>query len=188
MKGAEMKGAAMKGGGLLLGAALLALAVTGCKRQDMYTQNRVQTWDRSRFFADGLGMRAPVPGTVARETAPPAAPPAVIDAALLARGQERFDIFCAPCHGRAGDGHGMIVERGFPGPTSFAASPLREAPATRFYAAMTKGYGEMAPFADRIDPPDRWAIVAYIRALQRSQNTEVASLPADDRARLEALK
>ena len=178
----------MRGSQLLLVTALLALAVGGCKRQDMYTQNRVQTWDRSRFFADGRGMRAPVPGTVARETTPPAAPPTVIDAALLARGQERFDIFCAPCHGRAGDGHGMIVERGFPAPTPLTASPLRDAPAARFYAAMTKGYGEMAPFADRIDPPDRWAIVAYIRALQRSQNTEVASLPPADRARLEALK
>ena len=178
----------MRNGRLLFVAALLALAVAGCKRQDMYTQNRVQTWDRSRFFADGLGMRAPVPGTVARESTPPTTPPTVIDAALLARGQERFDIFCAPCHGRAGDGQGMIIERGFPQPTALTASPLRNAPAARFYAAMTKGYGEMAPFVDRIDPSDRWAIVAYIRALQRSQNTEVASLPPADRARLEALK
>ncbi len=163
------------------------LVFVGCKRQDMYTQTRSQTWDRNAFFADGTSMRHPVAGTIARDAPnPPVAPPATIDAALLARGQERFGIFCTPCHGRAGNGEGMIVQRGFTHPPSFVEGELREAKTKVFYDAITYGHGAMYSFADRVSPADRWAVIAYIRALQLSQNADVASLPAEDRARLEA--
>ncbi len=163
----------------------LLVAVAACKRQDMYTQDRSQNWDRNDFFADGSSMRHPVAGTIARG-APnaPAAPPAIIDAALLARGQERFEIYCTPCHGKAANGEGMIVQRGFPHPPSFVQGRLRMAAAGVFYDAITNGYGAMYSYADRVAPADRWAIIAYIRALQLSQNAEAARLPASDQARL----
>ena len=167
--------------------ALLSLlaALPACKRQDMYTQDRSQNWDRNDFFADGSSMRHPVAGTVARDAPnPPAAPPAIIDAALLARGQQRFEIYCTPCHGGAGNGEGMIVQRGFPHPPSFIQGRLRVAAAGVFYDAITNGYGAMYSYADRVAPADRWAIIAYIRALQLSQNADAAALPASDRARL----
>jgi len=131
--------------------------------------------------------RHPVAGTVARVAPnPPAAQPTTTDAALLARGQERFGIFCTPCHGRAGNGEGMIVQRGFTHPSSFVEGKLREAKTQVFYDAITNGYGAMYSFADRLSPADRWAVIAYIRALQLSQNADVAALPAEDRAQLEA--
>ena len=167
-------------------AALAALAtLSACKRQDMYTQQLTRTWDHSAFFDDAASMRKPVAGTVARDMPnPPVAAPAVIDARLLARGAERFAIFCTPCHGAAGNGEGMIVQRGFPHPPSFVEGALRQAKAGVFYDAITHGYGAMYSFADRVSPADRWAIIAYIRALQLSQNAEAASLPAQDRTGL----
>lgn len=170
-------------------AALLAAAalLSACKRQDMYAQGYYKTWDRSAFFANGTSMRHPVEGTVPRQAANPDVPaPAAIDAALLGRGQERFGIFCTPCHGRAGNGQGMIVQRGFPKAPSFVEGKLRTADAKVFYDAITNGYGAMYSFATRVSPADRWAIISYIRALQLSQNADPASLPAEDRARLEA--
>ena len=168
---------------LLAAAALLG----GCKRLDMYTQGYAKSWDQNGFFANGTVMRHPVEGTVPRQVAnPDAAAPATISAALLARGQERFDIFCTACHGRAGNGEGMIVQRGFPHPPSFVEGRLRTADARVFYDAITNGYGVMYSFATRVAPADRWAIIAYIRALQLSQNTEVASLPAAEQANLRA--
>ncbi len=168
-------------------AACVLIGLAGCKRQDMYTQTRSQTWDRNGFFKDGSSMRAAVPGTVAR-TVPdsPVSPPAVIDAGLLARGHERFDIFCSPCHGRAGAGAGMIVQRGFPHPPSFVEGKLRQAKAAVFLDAIVNGHGAMYSYADRVSSADRWAVIAYIRALQLSQNAEAASLPAQDQAQLEA--
>jgi len=164
-------------------------AMSGCKRQDMYTQERSQTWDHNDFFADGASMRHPVAGTVSRN-APngPVDPPRVIDAALLGRGQQRFEIFCTPCHGRLANGEGMIVQRGFPHPPSFVEGKLRTADAGVFYDAITNGYGAMYSYADRVSPADRWAIIAYIRALQFSQNAEAARLPAQDQASLAALR
>ena len=88
---------------------------------------------------------------------------------LLHRGQERFNIYCAPCHSPVGDGDGMVVRRGFPAPPSYHIDRLRQAPARDFYDVMTNGYGVMRPYSDRVSPEDRWAIVAYIRALQLSQ-------------------
>ena len=168
-------------------AALLTLA--GCKRQDMYTQSYSKTWDRSDFFANGSSMRQPVAGAVARE-APngPVPEPATISAALLERGENRYDIFCTPCHGRAGNGEGMIEQRGFPAAPSLVAGTLRTAKAQVFYDVITNGYGSMYSYATRVSPADRWAVIAYIRALQLSQGADPASLPADDRAKLEAAK
>jgi mono/diheme cytochrome c family protein len=112
--------------------------------------------------------------------------PLPVTMALLRRGQERFDIYCAPCHGRAGNGDGMIVRRGFPAPPSYHTGHLRSAPDSHFYQVISGGYGVMYPYADRIDPHDRWAIVAYIRALQLSQHAPRDRLTAQDVARLSA--
>ena len=101
--------------------------------------------------------------------------------ALLERGHERFEIACAPCHGRAGDGHGIIVERGFPAPPAFHIDRLRAAPVQHFYDVITHGYGAMFAYADRVVPRDRWAIAAYIRALQASGNAKLADVPAAKR-------
>jgi mono/diheme cytochrome c family protein len=113
---------------------------------------------------------------VARDEAeePSAAPP--VTPALLQRGQERFDIFCAPCHSRTGDGHGMIVERGFPAPPSYHIDRLRQVPVQHFYDVITDGYGAMFSYRTRVEPADRWAIAAYIRALQLADHADVGSL------------
>ncbi len=162
------------------------LALAGCKREDMYTQDKSYTWDRSAFFAKHQSMQKPVPGTVARaELNLPVPQPAGITPAMLARGHERFNIFCAPCHGRSGDGQGMIVQRGFPEPPSFHSARLRKAKAQLFYDTITHGHGVMYSYADRVPPADRWAVIAYIRALQISQDAQVASLSAEDKTRLE---
>ena len=103
--------------------------------------------------------------------------PLPITAEFLTRGQQRFGIFCAPCHGLAGDGDGIIVAHGFPAPPSYHIDRLVAAPAQHFYDVMTSGYGVMFAYADRIDPHDRWAIAAYIRALQLSRRAKVAEIP-----------
>jgi len=110
--------------------------------------------------------------------------PLPITPKLLARGQQRFDIYCAPCHSRAGDGDGMIARRGFPHPPSYHTAALRNAPDSHFYQVITNGYGVMYPHADRISPHDRWAIVAYIRALQLSQHAPKSDLSVEDLQRL----
>lgn len=109
------------------------------------------------------------------------APP---DAAQLARGRERFDVFCSPCHSIAGDGDGMVARRGFPHPPSFHTDRLRNAPDSHFYAVITYGYGAMHAYATRVPPADRVAIVGYIRALQLSQHADAAGLSDDERRRL----
>lgn len=105
--------------------------------------------------------------------------------ALIARGQERFRIYCTPCHSELGDGNGMIVQRGFPPPPSYHSDRLRHAPVRHFYDVMTNGYGVMYSFASRVQPIDRWAIAAYIRALQRSQDAHVADVPDKERGTLQ---
>lgn len=170
---------------VLLLALPLALGIAGCKRADMYTQGRYQSWDRTKFFANGSSMQKPVAGTVARNMPNgPAAQPATVTAAMVERGHERFDIFCSPCHGRAGDGQGMVVQRGFPQPPSFHTDKMRQAKAALYYDAITHGHGVMYSYADRVPPDDRWAVIAYIRALQMSQDAPVAALPPDDRTKL----
>ncbi|HEX7368702.1 MAG TPA: cytochrome c, partial [Rhodanobacteraceae bacterium] len=106
--------------------------------------------------------------------------PLPITPALLARGQQRFNIYCAPCHSRVGDGDGMIAERGFPHPPSYHTPALRNAPDSHFYKVITDGYGVMYSYADRVSPRDRWAIVAYIRALQLSQHAPRGDLSTAD--------
>ena len=114
-------------------------------------------------------------GDIARAKA--AADPPEVTPTLLRRGQERYEIFCTPCHGLAGRGDGMIVARGFPAPPSYHTARLRAAPARHFFDVITNGYGVMYSYAARVPPEDRWAIVAYIRALQLSQGAKVASVP-----------
>lgn len=111
--------------------------------------------------------------------------PLPVTLALLERGQQRFDIYCAPCHGLSGNGDGMIVRRGFPAPPSYHTDRLRKAPDSHFYQVISHGYGVMYPYADRIDPHDRWAIVAYIRALQLSQHAPRDRLTPQDLSRLQ---
>ena len=172
------------GFGVLVCAGLM---LAGCDRADMVSQDKADTWDKNAFFADGSTMRQPVPGTVARG-APnePVAQPATITQAMIDRGQERFDIFCSPCHGLSGDGRGMIVQRGFPKPPDLAIERLRKAKAHYLYDVITRGHGVMYGYGDRVPPADRWAVVAYLRALQQSQGADVVALPAEDRAKLEA--
>lgn len=100
---------------------------------------------------------------------------------VLERGKERFEIYCAPCHGRTGAGDGMIVRRGFTQPPTYHQARLREAPAGHFFDVMTNGYGAMYPFASKLTPEDRWAVAAYIRVLQLSQNAQVSDVPAKER-------
>ncbi|MGA9420817.1 MAG: cytochrome c, partial [Rhodanobacteraceae bacterium] len=116
--------------------------------------------------------------------APGYANPLPVTPQLLARGRERFDIYCAPCHSRVGDGDGMIARRGFPAPPSYHAQRLRKAPDSHFYDVISNGYGVMYPYADRVAPDDRWAIVAYIRALQVSQHAPASELSMQDVAGL----
>ncbi len=111
--------------------------------------------------------------------------PLTLDMALLRRGRERFDIYCAPCHGLAGDGDGIVPARGFPHPPSYHEQRLRAAPDRHFYDVMSDGYGIMYSYADRVTPPDRWAIVAYIRALQLSRHAPAAQLTPQLRERLD---
>jgi mono/diheme cytochrome c family protein len=159
-------------------ALCLSLLVCGCGLS-MTEQRKYKTYSPSTFWADGASAR-PLPDGVVAEGDVPAiaemAPPDV-SPALLARGSERLGIFCAPCHGLAGDADGIIVAHGFPKPPSFHGEHLLAAPAQHFYDAMTRGNGVMYSYADRVEPHDRWAIIAYIRALQFSRRATIAEVP-----------
>lgn len=111
--------------------------------------------------------------------------PMAVTREMLERGRERFEIYCAPCHGGVGDGSGMVVSRGYPRPPSYHTDRLRNAPPGYFFNVITTGYGVMYPYASRVKPADRWAITAYIRALQLSQNARITDLPAGARTNLE---
>jgi mono/diheme cytochrome c family protein len=153
----------------------LLVLLGGC--DDMRHQNKNNAYSDART---GPG-RTP-DGEV--EFASKPAPPPPVTLALLERGQQRHRIYCAPCHGELGDGNGMIVERGFPPPPSYHIARLRAAPVQHFYDVMTNGQGVMYSFAYRVQPADRWAIAAYIRALQHSQNATMADLSPTERATL----
>jgi len=173
---------------LVLFAVLL---FAGC-RQDMHDQPRFKPLARSDFYSDLRSARPPVEGTVARGqlhedtyfytgkvgTNPGDYMPFPVTEAVLARGRERFNIYCSPCHSRLGDGNGMIVQRGFRTPPSYHTERLRKAPLGYFFDVMTNGFGAMPEYASQIPPRDRWAIVTYIRALQLSQNATAADVPA----------
>jgi len=157
----------------------LMLLLCGCGLS-MTQQRKYKTYSPSTLWADGTSARPLPDGGVAQgdlALAPIEAEPPEASPALLGRGRERFDIYCAPCHGLAGDGDGVIVTHGFPKPPSYHIDRLLAAPASHFYGAISKGYGVMYSYSDRVDPHDRWAIVAYIRALQFSRRAMVAEVP-----------
>jgi hypothetical protein len=171
----------------LVGFLLLA----GC-RQDMHDQPRFKPLAKSDFYADLRSARSPVQGTVARGQLhedsylhtgkignnPGDYMPFPVTEEVLVRGRERFDIYCSPCHSRLGDGRGMIVKRGFRAPPSYHTDRLRNAPLGYFFDVMTEGFGAMPEYASQIPARDRWAIVAYIRALQLSQHATSSDVPA----------
>ena len=175
----------------------LYVFVAGC-RQDMHDQPKYIPLRESTFFADGRSARAPVAGTVARgelrddtllysgkvDGADATMFPFAVDEKVMARGQERFDIFCSPCHGRTGAGDGMIVRRGYRPPPSLHVDRLRLAPVGHFFDVMTNGFGAMPDYAAQIRAEDRWAIIAYIRALQLSEHATAEDVPADQRGAL----
>jgi mono/diheme cytochrome c family protein len=190
-------GKAMVGFGatqLLFGFALLALA--GC--DNMKHQPNLRPLEPTPHFASGTSAQQAPDHTVARGAAQPddvtttgirdgslvTALPVPLTRELLERGRERFEAYCAPCHGRDGYGRGIVVRRGFPAPPSYHDDRLRAVPIGHFYDVITHGYGAMYSYAERVTPADRWAIAAYIRALQRSQHAGLADVPPKERAQL----
>ena len=191
--------------GRLHAAARVAIVVTatsalGACRQDMHDAPRYEPLEASGFFTDASSARTPVTNTVSRNPLADSDEllytgkvngvlanefPMPITAAVLARGQERFNIFCAPCHGRTGQGDGMVVQRGMRKPPSFMEDRLRNAAAGYFFDVMTHGFGAMQDYAAQIPVEDRWAIVAYERALQFSQHATVDDVPDDKRGDLD---
>ncbi|MGH7895990.1 MAG: c-type cytochrome [Candidatus Binatia bacterium] len=186
----------MAGRGLAIAVGLLAL---GACRQDMQNQPKYLPLRPSPFFTDGRTSRPVVEGTIPRgqldldparttgkvgkQYAPNPLPPT---ATVFARGRERYDIFCSPCHDRVGAGNGMIVERGFKQPPTFHQDRLREIPDGYFVEVVSQGFGVMLDYAQQIPVDDRWAIAAWIRVLQRSQDATLADVPTAERARLDA--
>jgi mono/diheme cytochrome c family protein len=177
--------------------ALLAVIGSGC-RQDMHDQPKYVPLRQSAFFDDTRSARPVIAGTVARgqlnddpllatgklNGADATVFPAPVDAKAMLRGQERFNIYCAPCHGRTGAGDGMIVQRGYRRPPSLHEDRLRAAAVGHFFDVITNGFGAMPDYAMQIRPEDRWAVVAYIRALQLSGHATIADVPAADRGAL----
>ena len=182
------------------------LILSGC-RSEMYDQPRYEPYEASDFFDDGMSARPLVAGTVARrdprdqgnwsqelfttgKTANKLAEtlPFDVDRAVLERGQDRFRIFCTPCHGELGDGRGIVVQRGFNPPPSFHSDEVRTKPVGHYFDVMTRGFGTMYSYASRIPARDRWAIAAYIRALQLSQHSLASDLPPQDRSQLQEVR
>ena len=171
----------------------LLCVFAGCERNDMHNQPRHEPMEPSSFFVDGQSSRPTVGGTIARgqlvsaemryaglgpqDQPPTDAFPFEITRADLERGQQRFNIYCAVCHGADGDGDGMIVQRGFTRPPSLHEQRLKDAPVGHFFNVITNGWGAMYSYNDRIFPEDRWRIIAYVRTLQLSQAEAVAAAP-----------
>jgi hypothetical protein len=174
------------------GAALFLLALGGC-RQNMADQPKHNPMTPSTFFEDGRSERQPVENTVARgvladdELEVPKDStifPLPVTKELLKRGRERFNIFCSPCHGLQGDGNGMVAVRGMKHPPTYHQDRLRQAPVGYFYDVISHGFGAMYDYAAQVPPRDRWAIIAYVRALQLSRNAPAADLPEELRRKL----
>lgn len=188
----------MKISALLLAAAL-AVTSMACRR-DMHDQPKYKPLRESEFFADHRSARPQVEGTVARGHLRVDAArytgktgdndvttfPFPITRDDLTRGQQRFEIYCSPCHGRLGDGQGLVVKRGFRQPPSYHIQRLKDAPVGHFFDVQTNGFGAMPSYASRVAPDDRWRIIAYIRALQLSQGATMADVPPDQKQTLEA--
>ncbi len=180
-----------------LAAVLCLAAITGC-RQDMHDQPKYQPFERNRFFEDQRASRPLVPGVVARGhldadqaffaglagAGPVASAPMPLTRDTVLRGQERYNIYCSPCHDRVGTGQGMIVLRGFKQPPSFHSDRLRSVPDGYLFQVMTNGFGTMPSYAPQVPVEDRWAIVGYIRALQFSQHATLADVPESERGAL----
>ncbi len=180
----------------MLAAGCLALAAC---RQDMHDAPRYDPLEAATFFPNGSSARTLVANTVARgqlhedrhlyegvvDGKPAETFPMSVTEEVMRRGQERFNVFCAPCHGRTGSGNGMVVQRGFRQPPSYHEDRLRNAPVGYFFDVMTHGFGAMQDYAAQVPVADRWAIAAYIRALQLSQRATVADVPAEHRADLD---
>ena len=172
--------------------------VAGC-RQDMHNQPKYVPLRESTFFPDGRSARPLVAGTVARgylrddellytgkvDGADATVFPFDVDMAVMTRGRERFDIYCSPCHGRTGLGDGMVVRRGYRRPPAFDLDRLRDAAVGHFFDVITNGFGAMPDYAAQIAARDRWAIAAYVRALQLSQHAMLEDLSASERTELE---
>ena len=170
------------------------LGLAGC-RQDMHNQPRYKPLAATDFFGDGRSARPVVEGTVARgqlridkarytgkvDGMDVAEFPFSITRTDLLRGQQRFNIYCSPCHSRVGDGNGMVVRRGFRQAASYHTDKLIKAPVGHFFDVMTNGFGAMPEYASQIPPHDRWSIVAYIRALQLSQEATMSDVPPGQR-------
>jgi hypothetical protein len=181
------------------GLLLAVLAVAACRR-DMQDQPKYKDLRGSAFFDDHRSARPLPEDTVARgllhadqrfatgmhDGQPVATLPVPLTRGLLARGRERYRIFCSPCHGLTGDGLGIVVQRGFRRPNSFHIDRLRVAPVGYFFDVETRGFGAMMDYSAQVPPEDRWAIAAYIRALQLSQRTTIADVPASQRPALES--
>jgi len=181
-----------------LAAVAVASVVAGC-RQDMHDQPSIKPLGENAFFADGSGAR-PLPAhTVARGQLRDNSPlytgqatdgslltelPMPLTREVLERGRERFNIFCSPCHGRTGQGDGMVVRRGYKKPPSFHIARLRQPPVAYFFYIMTNGFGVMPSYAAQVPAEDRWAIAAYVRTLQLSQHFDASRLSAEEQARL----
>ncbi len=179
-----------------IAAACLALAAC---RQDMHDAPSYDPLQQTNFFANGAASRPLVANTVARgqlradehlytgkvngQVATEF--PMPVTQAVLDRGQERFNVYCSPCHGRTGEGNGMIVQRGFRAPPSYHQDRLRDAPVGYFFDVMTNGFGAMQDYSAQVTVPDRWAIAAYIRVLQLSRHATVDDVPADRRGDLD---
>jgi mono/diheme cytochrome c family protein len=192
-----------RGSRLFLFLLPLAFFLSGC-RMDMQDQPRYEAYEKSELFNNKMASRPPVEGTVARGelrdnaalyagksgTGPQAqlvtTMPIQVNEQVLLRGQERFNAFCAVCHGMTGKGDGMVVRRGFRAPPPLTNDRLMEAPVGHFFDVMTNGFGAMPDYAAQVSVEDRWAIVAYIRALQLSQRAPLADVPAAERQKLEA--
>jgi mono/diheme cytochrome c family protein len=185
---------------VLLGLVLAAGALGAC-RQDMHDQPKYEAFERSRFFADSTSARPFPPGTVARGQLREDEPyytgytrddrlvrtiPVEVTRRTLERGRETFDAFCAPCHDRAGTGRGMIVRRGFKQPPTYHQDRLRNEADGYLFDVITNGFGQMPSYASQIPVEDRWAVVAYVRALQLSQHARLAELPPEDAERSRA--
>ena len=179
-------------------AGALVLLAAGC-RQDMHDQPKYQRLEASSFFADGRASRPRIPGTVARgrrdddvllvtgkaDGKLAEVFPAPVTKAVLERGHQRFDVYCSPCHDRMGTGGGIIVQRGFRKPKSFHIERLRNSPPAYVFDVITNGFGAMYDYAAQIRPDDRWAIAAYVKALQLSQNAGIADVPPERRGELD---
>jgi mono/diheme cytochrome c family protein len=165
----------------------------------MHDAPRYEPYEKSDFFGDGRASRTLVPNTVPRgylreddhlyrgrvggQLATEF--PMAVDAELMLRGQNRYNVFCAPCHGRTGQGDGMVVRRGYRAPPSFHVERLRQAPPGYMFDVITNGFGAMPDYASQIAVRDRWAIAAYLKALQFSRQATVADVPADRRGELD---